>query len=173
MQKIKPVSDDHLDYLKSVWDSRSQAWIEEHIDVRFIEFIKRLNNHPEMTTLYHCSGHILGEKDHDPKYMRSYLVVCAKGKALDSLNKMFKDVLTKYTPPTIHERKTYTGWIIEPANTPITPWYHCHQDPKDHKFQMERTNSCAIYLSIDAKTDHIGQQTVSMWNELFNQYIEF
>ena len=164
---------EQLGHLKSVWDSRSQAWIEEHIDPRFIEFIKRLNNHPEMTTLYHCSGHILGEKDHDPKYIRSYLVVCAKGEALTALNKMFNVILTKYTPPMIHERKEHIGWIMEVANTPIAPWYHCHQDPKDHKFQMEHTNSCAIYLSIDALTDHNGQQTVSMWNELFNQYIKF
>ena len=173
MNFIHPISDDHLDYLKSTWDSRDQAWINEHIDPRFIDFIKRLNTHPEMTTMYHCSGHILGEKDYDPTYIRSYLVVCAKGDALAGLNKLHDDILTVYGTPTVDQRREHLGWIVEPAITIIAPWYHCHQDPKDHKFQMERTSSCAIYLSVKTKDDPLGVQTVSMWNELFNKYINF
>ena len=161
MNFIHPISDDHLDYLKSTWDSRDQAWINEHIDPRFIDFIKRLNTHPEMTTMYHCSGHILGEKDYDPTYVRSYLVVCAKGDALAGLNKLHDDILTVYGTPTVDQRREHLGWIVEPAITIIAPWYHCHQDPKDHKFQMERTNSCAIYLSVKIKDDPLGVQTVS------------
>ena len=47
MNTIQPVNDDHLDYLKSTWDSRDQAWINEHIDSRFIE---RLSELPDMWT---------------------------------------------------------------------------------------------------------------------------
>lgn len=123
--------------------------------------------------MYHCSGYILGEKDYDPTHIRSYLVVCAKGDALAGLNKLHDDILTIYGKPTDDQRREHLGWIVEPANTIIAPWYHCHQDPKDHKFQMERTNSCAIYLSVKIKEDPLGTQTVSMWNELFNKYINF
>lgn len=173
MSIIQPVSDDHLDYLKSTWDSHDQSWIEEHIDPRFINFIKQLNSHPEMTTMYHCSGHTLGEKDYDPVYLRSYLVVCAKGNALEGLNKLREDALATYGQPPIDRRREHLGWTVESTDTIIAPWYHCHQDPKDQKYQMERTNSCAIYLSVKTKEDPLGTQTVAMWYELFNQYINF
>ena len=173
MNTIQPVNDDHLDYLKSTWDSHDQAWIEEHIDPRFVDFLKRLNAHPEMATMYHCSGHILGEKDYDPTLIHSYLVVCAKGDALAGLNKLHYDVLATYGKPDLNRRREHLGWIVEPANTIITPWYHCHQDPQDQKFQMEQTNSCAIYLRVKANEDPLGSVTVSMWDKLFNQYINF
>ncbi len=158
---------EQLGHLKSVWDSHSPSWLKEHIDPRFFEFMEKLNNHPELATMYHCSGHIPGEASAEPNSVASYLVLASRGETTNRLMKMVETVMRR---PDYIIRKTMReeimGWEFEVSDTPVTPWYH-----GSPYLDMRGAPTLVLRFRKLITEDPTGNETVRIWNELFDQHI--
>ena len=163
---IQEISNEQLGHLKNAWETHSTDWFIEHIDPRFFDLLNKINRHPEMVTMYHCSGHTLAENSDDGS-VSSYMVIGSRGKARKRLIAVVSELMTqpeynKNPQPSYN----YLGWQFEISNTPVTPWYH-----NAPKLDMKGAPTLVMRHRKAHLEDPIGQETVRIWNELFDQHI--
>lgn len=164
----QPTDPNQITVLKTIWNMHSDKWKAAYIDPRFLELLERINATPNMATMYHCSGHIEGEKEFEINVINSYMVICASGDMADRMNKMFNEIHQEnpeiFTPTGFHNGYE-VGWSVDLSDTPLTPWYH------GARGLGHTANTWCIYHIFKTEQDPDGMKTVQAWNDLFNKHI--
>lgn len=165
---IQEISNEQLGHLKNAWETHSTDWFIKHIDPRFFDLLNKINSHPEMVTMYHCSGHTLAEVPEEVS-VSSYLVVACRGEMLARLTATVSELMKQPEYGTVKDQfpfGKFLGWQFEVSNTPVTPWYH-----KSPYLDMKGVPTLVIRHRKSHLEDPTGHETVRIWNELFDQHI--
>lgn len=166
--EINEISNEQLGHLKNAWDSHKPEWFDENVDPRFLDFLNKLNRHPEMVTMYHCSGHTLAEEPTEAS-VSSYLVIACRGEMLERLTATVSMLMKQPEYGTVKDQPPFgkfLGWQFEASNTPVTPWYH-----KAPYLDMKGVPTLVMRFRKSHLEDPTGLETVRIWNELFDQHI--
>lgn len=160
---INVTEKEHFRIVKDKWKGLTNRQIEKLIDPAFVDFIKKINRHPDLATVYCCSGH--PDKCSETSVACSYMVILVRTRrTLDR----FK-ALTRW----IESQKGYhplartPGWTYLGGSIFLLP--HDYNIPD--VAEWPKANSITLYCNTNVSDYPTNTAITAHWEDMFNRFI--
>ena len=149
----------HFNLVKAKWNSYTEQQLTELIDPAILDLVRKINQDPDLATMYCCSGH----PDRYPEniIVNSYMVLLVRPGQILNVTSMVQWIESCPGYKRISEEP---GWSWSGGTLPIRP--------KDYPIDdHERCNIVALYLKTRNYEGLSVESIVHDWNVLFDHFI--